>query len=370
MGNNWAQVRNLLCVRLDSLGDVLMTSPALRALKQGLGGVRLSLLTSPAGAAGAVYMPEVDETLIYLAPWMKHERQTGARADVDMIRLLRRKKFDAAVIFTSYSQSPLPAAMLCHYAGIPLSLAHCRENPYWLLSDRVRETEPEETIRHEVRRQLDLVAAIGCIPADERLSFRVPPEALAWARRHLPMAGFDLEKPWLLLHPGATASSRRYPPRSWAEALNLLHDELQCPVLLCGGVEEMSLIKEIRGELLCPNYSLAGQIDLGRFAAVVALAPVLLANNSGPAHLAAALGTPVVDLYALTNFQHAPWGVPHRILYHEVACAPCYKSVCPHDHHDCLQKVSPARVAQETLSLLHEVYGLHQATKVYPGSEE
>ncbi|HEX2531563.1 MAG TPA: glycosyltransferase family 9 protein [Burkholderiaceae bacterium] len=99
-------------------------------------------------------------------------------------------------------------------------------------------------------------------------------------------------------------------------------------------------------------------LDLGKLGALLSLAPVAIPNDTGPAHLAAAVGTPVVDLYALTNPQHTPWQVPSRVLFHDVPCRMCQKSVCPERHHHCLTKVSPARVAQETIALLQETRGM------------
>src|SRR5262249_40601677 len=138
-------------------------------------GRRLTLLTSRAGAAIASLVPEIDDVIVYEAPWMRATApRPDARRDWAMAELLGRRRFDAAVIFTVYSQSPLPAALLCRLAGIPRRLAHCRENPYQLLSDWIPEPEPRSVVRHEVRRHLDLVAAVGCQSTDERLSLRVP----------------------------------------------------------------------------------------------------------------------------------------------------------------------------------------------------
>src|SRR5215208_7022214 len=115
----WRDVKNLLCVRLDSLGDVLMTTPAMRALRETLG-CRITLLTSPAGAALDGLLPEVDEVLVWQAPWMK----AGVAGIPDLDFLEKLRGFDAAVIFTVYSQSALPAAYLCYLAGIQRRLAH------------------------------------------------------------------------------------------------------------------------------------------------------------------------------------------------------------------------------------------------------
>jgi lipopolysaccharide heptosyltransferase II len=354
--NDWSRARNLLCIRLDNLGDVLMTTPALRALKHSLPGCRLTLLASGAGAECARFVPEIDDVIAYASPWMKSTVHSDADGDVAMANELRARDFDAAVIFTAYSQSPLPAAFLCHLARIPLRLAHCHENPYHLLSDWIADPEPQAIVRHEVRRQLDLVAAAGCSTNDEHLSFDVPHADAAWARRRLQAIGIDLHQPWLLLHPGASAPSRRYPAPLWAQAANLLASELQCPIVFSGDGSESTLVESIRSHLAHPSYSLAGKLDLGKFAAVLAQAPLLISNNTGPVHLAAAVGTPVIDLYALTNPQHTPWQVPNRVLYHDVSCSPCYKSICPQEHHDCLAKIAPERVAREAVDLLQEAY--------------
>jgi lipopolysaccharide heptosyltransferase II len=278
-------------------------------------------------------------------------RHAGCRCGAGHGGRLRDGRFDAAVIFTTYSQSALPGAMLCQMAGIPLRLAHCRENPYLLLSDWVPETEPQQQVRHEVQRQLDLVASIGCRTANERLSFSVPDADLAWARAALAQCDIGPDTRWVLMHPGATAASRRYPPAQWAQALRLLAaDGMQA--VFTGSADEGVLIDGIREAANTPSHSLAGQATLGQLGALIALAPVMVSNNTGPAHIAAALGTPLVDLYALTNPQHTPWQSPSRVLYHDVACRNCYRSVCPQGHHDCLAKVEPARVAEAVHRLL------------------
>ena len=347
----WDDARRVLAIRLDALGDVLMTTPALRALKTAPPGRHLTLLTSPAGAAAAALVPEVDDVLVYEAPWMK---ATAGRADGApdraMIERLRGRGFDGAVVFTVYSQSPLPSALLCHLADVPRRLAHCRENPYQLLTDWVLDPEPAQLVRHEVRRQLDLVGAIGCTSADERLSLRVPPEARARVERLLRARALG-PRPWVLVHPGASAPSRRYPPAQFAEAARGLARATGCAIVVSGTAAEPALLEMLDALDGVETHALAG-LPLGDFAALVQAAPLLVSNNSGPVHVAAAVGTPVVDLYALTTPQHTPWAVPHRVLFHDVPCRYCYKSVCPEHHHDCLRRVPPSAVVEAALSLL------------------
>jgi lipopolysaccharide heptosyltransferase II len=360
----WSNVTKVLCVRLDTIGDILMTTPAMRALKESGSGRSLTLLTSAAGSAIAPLVPEVAAVITYDAPWVKND---GPHADSApehaMIERLRRESFDAAVIFTVFSQSPLPSALLCHLAGIPLRLAHCHENPYALLSTWLPDPEPGGIVRHEVRRQLDLVAAAGCHTANERLSLRVPEGAADRVRRILIGQGVDLSCPWLLIHPGATAPSRRYPPESFAVVARFLAHDGGYQVLFTGSGPEHGLIAAIQSEAGIQAFNLAGALQLDELAALIAHAPVLITNNTGPAHIAAAVGTPVVDIYALTNPQHVPWQVPHRLVYHDVPCKYCYKSTCPEGHHHCLRLVRPARVVRATFSLLAETAASYGARR-------
>lgn len=353
--NAWPEARNLLCVRLDCLGDVLMTTPALRALKEAHPGRRLTLLTSTGGAAAAGHLPAVDDVLAYDAPWMKASTPRLDRsADEALLKTLRDRRFDAAVIFTVFSQNPLPAATYCYLAGIPLRLAHCRENPYQLLTDWIRESEPEAGIRHEVQRQLDLVAACGAWTNNERLSFRVDASDRDFISDLLTQCRVSRQQPWLVLHPGASALSRRYPPEKFAKVIEFLTKEQGLQVILTGNDQERDLVAMISDLAAVPTTCLAGRLRLGQFAALLQAAPLLISNNSGPVHLAAAVGTPVVDLYALTNPQHTPWKVAHRVLSHDVPCRNCFKSVCPEKHQHCLSLIEPDQVVAAALELLAE----------------
>jgi lipopolysaccharide heptosyltransferase II len=354
MAEQWAAAEHVLCVRLDALGDVLMTTPAIRAVKESRPGRRVTLLTSPAGAAAAALVPDVDDVLVYDAPWMKATaRRADSRPDRALIERLRDGCFDAAAIFTVYSQNPLPPTVVCYLADISLRLAHCRENPYQLLTDWVPDPEPQQFTRHEVRRQLDLVAAVGCRTADERMAVRVPPAAAERVDEIL--AGFDLgpDDRWAVMHVGASAPSRRYPAALFTAAARDLAGE-GVRLVFTGSAAEEELIEKVRAGVGEYTYSLAGELNLAELAALLRRAPLLVSNNTGPVHVACAVGTPVVDLYALTNPQHTPWGVPCRVLSYDVPCRNCYKSVCPEGHHDCLRQIPPAAVVRAALELLDD----------------
>lgn len=354
----WGEdVRRILCVRLDNLGDVLMTTPALHALRRSTGNRHITLLASRSGVALAPYLDDVDDVIEYDAPWIAQPlSETRTLADDQrMQEHLRRGGFDAAVIFTVYSQSALPAAMLCYLAGIPRRLAHCRENPYALLTDWLREPEPQQRTRHEVQRQLDLVRHIGAHTLDTRMRFTVNEADRRTLDAQLSARGVAHDAGWLVLHPGATAASRRYPPERFGEVAAQLAHETGAPVLVTGSSSERALVEAVirtaAPRVRTQLHDLSGALTLGELAALIERASVLVSNNSGPVHLASALSTPVVDLYALTNPQHTPWQTPHRVLFRDVECRWCYRSVCPQQHHACLLGVEPDEVVQAALAL-------------------
>lgn len=340
----------LLAIRLDAAGDVLMCAPALRALAEA--GHQVTLLTSAAGALAGERLDSVDRVLCWSAPWMKASVPAAPDSVPAMAAQLASAGFDGALIFTSYSQSPLPAALLCQMAGIKLRAAHCRENPYQLLTHWLREPEPETLQRHEVQRQIDLVAHLGWRPSSERMGLRIGLHDREAADEALRQAGIDPAGDWILLHPGASAPSRRYPAQRWRQVAELLEQDGQLPLVFAGSSDELPLLREIFGEHAGRWPSVAGRLDFGGLTALISRARVLVCCNSAPAHLAAATGTPVVDLYALTNPQHTPWQVRHRLLYQPVPCHTCYQSVCPRGDNRCLSEVAPVAVRSAVQELL------------------
>jgi lipopolysaccharide heptosyltransferase II len=352
---SWQDARSILCVRLDNLGDVLMTTPAIRALKTARPHRKITLLASASGVEAANHIPEVDEAIRYDAPWSKHAVPPPPTDFLEMRRTLDEKAYDAAVIFTVYSQNPMPAAMLAYLAGIPLRLAYCRENPYHLLTDWMPETEPAQGVRHEAQRQLDLVRAVGARTADTRMNFSVPHEAEEALEVLLDEAGLNSPAEYLVvLHPGATAESRRYPAERFAEVARQLTAMNECQVVVTGSSEERELTRAVCEPSLSTGriHDFGGRLSLAELGALIAKADVLISNNTGPVHIASAVGTPVVDLYALTNPQHTPWQVPNRVLFKDVPCKYCYKSACPKGHHECLRGVPVESVVTAAMELL------------------
>ena len=349
----WQEVRRVLAVRLDNLGDVLVTTPAIHAIRESLPEVSISLLASQIGAQAGKLNPDIDDVVVYSAPWMDAWRRLplDPAREAESIARLSEGRYDAAVIFTSFRQSPLPAAYLAYLAGIPFRLAASIDGPGSLLTTRHR--HPERAM-HEVERGLDLVAAVGMHASDDRLVLSVPDSA----REEI--AGFvSGRRPLFVVHPGCSMPARTYPWELYVEVIDTLVQDLGARVVVTGADDEQPLVDAILAHVQpwTRTYAVAaaGSLAFPAFCALIEAADVVVTNNTGPMHMSAALGTPVVALFALTNppEQWGPWKVPHRMLWHEVPCRLCYSRVCPTTH-DCLREVRPADVVQATADLLAE----------------
>ncbi len=354
----WTEAKNILCIRLDAMGDLLMTTPAIQSLKEALPGRKITLLTSEQGGQIASSIDLFDKVITYSAPWLKASgHRTDPKVDFEMIERLSKEQFEGVVIFTVYSQNPLPSALMCFLAGIPLRASFCRENPYSLLTNWVMEEEPDKLLRHEVRRHLDLVKHLGASGENLKLSLNVDEESVSSLSRKLEGV-CDLKlSDWVVIHPGSTASSRRYSTSGFAEVADLIIENTNRKILFTGSLQEKAIVQEIQNKMNYSSEDLSGLLSLKEMIALLFKSSLLISNNSGPIHMAAALGTPMVDLYALTNPQHTPWMVSNETLFYDVSCRFCYKSICPQGTNACLNNITPLMIYESAQRLLSSGIG-------------
>src|SRR5438874_153993 len=240
----WHSARRILAIRLDNLGDVLVTTPALHAIKASLPAIELSLLTSPVGAQVARLNPDIDEVIVYEAPWMDpwHRLPQNSKREQQVIAMVKERQFDGAIIFTSFRQSSLPAAYLCYLADIPLRLAASIDGPGSLLTTRHR--HPEHMM-HEVERGLDLVSAIGLTTTETDLVLAVPDEARIQIQRLFASLDLNSAHPLVVVHPGCSMPARTYPAELYTHVVELLVKQLGATVLLTGAEPERELVEGI-----------------------------------------------------------------------------------------------------------------------------
>jgi ADP-heptose:LPS heptosyltransferase len=328
----------VLVARLDSLGDVLISGPAIRAVAAHA--ARVALLCGPRGRAAAELLPGFGPVLEWPAPWIDFEPGPVTMDAVrPLLQQLRGFAPDAALILTSFHQSPLPLALLLRLAGVPWIGAICHDYPGSLLD--LRHQLSEDAGLAEPERALSLAAAAG---------FALPPGDDGTLRLTSPLPDVRWitgPGPYVCVHPGTAAPARAWPPARYAEAVRALA-AAGYRVLVTGAPGERDLTARVAGPAAGPGVTdLGGQTTLAELAAVFAAASAVVAGNTGPAHLAAAAGTPVVSLFAPTVPAHrwAPYGVPTVLLGDQHApCAGSRARACPVPGHPCLSSVTGAQV--------------------------
>jgi ADP-heptose:LPS heptosyltransferase len=329
----------VLVVRTDSDGDVLLAGPAVRAVAAA---AAVTMLVSPAGEQAARLLPGVDEVVVFRAPWSGYRPPpVDADATADLVDRVRAGGFDAAVVLTSWHQSPLPAALLLRLAGVPFVAAASEDYPGSLLDLRFRADRSAPGQVHEVEAMLALVRAAGFAPDP------AGPDPLRLAVRRplppLPPALRAQDGPFVVVHPGASVPARAPSPRDAAAAVAELVSRGR-RVVVTGGPGERELTATVAA---AGALDLGGRTDLPTLAAVLEAADCVVVGNTGPAHLAAAVGTPVVSLFApvVPLERWRPWGVPVRVVGDQhAACRGSGARECPVPGHPCLS-LAPAVVA-------------------------
>jgi ADP-heptose:LPS heptosyltransferase len=314
-----------LVVRLDNAGDVLLCGPAVRAIAAGSHSV--TMLAGPYGAEAARLLPGVDEVIVWRAPWVDLRPPPVDRDDVAGL-VNRLTGFDRAIVMTSFHQSPLPTALVLRLAGVRHIAAISDDYPGSLLDVRQRTDDDVP----EAERALSLARAAG---------FALPPgdNGRLAVRRPLPSThGFGT--PYVVVHPGASTPARAWPEGHCALAVRELAARGWCPVVT-GGPHERGLTARVAG---ATGVDLGGRTTLGELAGVLDRASAVVVGNTGPAHLAAAVGTPVVSLFApvVPAVRWAPYRVRHVLLGdQQAACRDTRARECPVAGHPCLASVTP-----------------------------
>jgi len=350
---DWMKFQRILVMRLDNIGDVIMTGPFFRALRSALPAAHLTLMASPAGSQAALMLPWIDEVLVDRVVWQDASGTMPLDPERELKRILtlRDHQFDAAFILTSFSQSPFPAAYACYLAGISVRIGQSKEFGGSVLS-HWQKSPPDQI--HQVDRNLSLLKFAGIPLAGRHLELSISQEIQAQASDRLQAAGVNSDRPYVVLAPGASCSARRYDPLRFAEVSSLLSAQTGLPIVLVGNARERELVSPFLGRSRPVTY-LVGETTVPELAAVIRGSALVLANDSAPMHIAEAFLKPMVVLYSGTELeeQWQPRFAPARLLRQPTDCSPCYNFRCPYSM-ECLdfpaEDVVAAALAQLSLT--------------------
>jgi heptosyltransferase-2/heptosyltransferase-3 len=321
----------ILLIRPDHLGDLLFLTPALKFLREQMSEAHITLLVGPWANAVVEHNPHVDEIQTLDFPGFTRQAKSSFIAPYRQLRenarRLRAQPFDAAVILRF---DHWWGAWLAALARIPRRIGYGVPEVKPFLSDVV----PYAPGLHEVAQNLRLVARLAGVPAPERISpdlkpleFYDTPADDAAVRQLLQSHGIAPSECFALLVPGSGAAVKLWRTDAFAHVADALADRRHFKVVIVGaGDADAALAKQIAAEARSPILNLCGQTSLAQLAALFRRAALALGTDSGPMHLAVAMGTPSVHLFGPVSAQaFGPWGDPsrHVVLTSGLACIPC-----------------------------------------------
>ena len=321
------------------LGDVVLTTPLLTAIRQRLRPRRLVVVVRPEARALVEGHPDVDDVLVD----DKYGADRGVLGGLRVAARLRRERFDLAIVpHRSFRTAWVVAA-----AGIPRRIGFATSRGAVLFHERV----PRDPGSHDVERNLALLLPFGGFDGTPALHVPVDPAAADCARALVPPD----DAPLVVMAPGSVWPTKRWAAEGFATLARALVEE-GTRVLLVGGPDDRTVADRVVA-LAGPGVtSLAGQTDLATSIALIDRAAVRVANDSAPMHVACARGVPVVAIFCATTpaLGYGPWGPRTRVVELDLACRPCGRhggKICPRGTEDCMRLVEPARV----LAAVHAV---------------
>jgi lipopolysaccharide heptosyltransferase II len=343
-------VERFLLIRPDHLGDVLLTTPAIHMLRSAYPKAEVHALVGPWSADVLSSYPEIDVVLTLPFPGFSREPKLGIRAPYAVAlrsaRQLRKIGYTSAVILR---HDHWWGAMLAKWAGIPRRIGYDLPDVTPFLTDAIPHTH-----QHAVLQNLRLVESLATTTSRNVPSLRFPVDSLdqIWVEAYLEEWGISLEQPIIAIHPGSGTWVKHWGEANWAFVADTLADQLDASIVFTGGDHELPLVRRILSAMRHQACVMVGETGVGSLAALYERAQLVLGPDSGPLHLAVAVGTPTVTLFGPADpVEFGSWGSPerHRMLWSSIGCRPCrvldWNGDAP-ENHPCVREITPASVLE------------------------
>lgn len=345
-----AASQRILLIRPDHLGDVLLTTPAVHALRAALPHAEIHALVGPWSAEVVATYPEVDQVLTLPFPGFTRKPNENWRAPYQLAltsaRHLRRIGYSSAVIMRP---DHWWGAFTARLAGIPIRIGYDLPGVAPFLTHKLKFQQ-----QHAVIQNLRLVERWTGEVSESDVHYRFPVESADRQAidAYLQERGIKPRQPIFCIHPGSGTWVKHWQEDRWARVADVLSGQLEARVIFTGGPHELSLAQRIVSLMKQPAVIIAGETNIGQLAALFQRAWLVVGPDSGPLHLAAAVGTPTVALFGPADpLEFAPWGSPdqHIVLTSNIACRPCrvldWRND-PSENHPCLRDIPVARVLE------------------------
>lgn len=284
------------------------------------------------------YHPDCDEVIVF----DKKGRDAGVLGFLRFVLRLRRKKFDCAILF----QNAIEAAIMAFLAGVPKRIGYVTDGRRLLLTHPVPVGDEERALHH-TGYYLHMLVQYGVTTETIQQCLALRAEEVQWASENTPQRRFAV------INPGAAyGSAKRWVPERFASVADELANRYGLAIVLSGGPAEVEIGKDIEKAMRAPCQNVIGKTDVRQLMAVLAASSLMVTNDSGPMHIAAAFGVPMVAIFGPTDHTTtSPWGTRAQIVRQQVECSPCFLRQCPIDHR-CMQRVTVDRVLTAVADVL------------------
>ena len=340
--------KRIVVIRLDRLGDVVLSLPVVQELRKHFPDVYIAMMVRPACVDVVRGHPAIDEVLVY----DKDGLHRSLRATIRFARTVRKAQFDTAIILHPTNRSHCVAWL----AGIPMRIGY-RRKCGWLLTYRLPHRK-QEGAYHESLYSLELLRPLGIEAQDPQPFVAIQPEAVHRVEARLTEVGISPTDTIVAVHPSSSSISKRWMPERFAAVADQLATAHGVRICIVAGAESESVrsAQEMAGAMTQPVLNLAGQLSIAESAALLKRSRLLISNDSGPVHLAAAVGTPVVAIFGrnqrgLSQRRWGPRGKGHVVLQKDVGCVTCLADQCDIEFL-CLTSLHVEEVYRAAVSIL------------------
>ncbi len=342
---NLRKIKKILIRSTNWIGDAVMTTPAVRAIRKNFPNAKISILAKPWVTPVFESSPYIDNILIYDDAG-KHK---GLAGKLRLASDLKEYRFDAAILL----QNAFEAALITFFAGIPCRIGYNTDARGFLLTHSVSCT-PQIKKMHQTGYYLGILQGIGIETDGLGLDLVVDKKYQKRAAEILEEHGISRADRLVGINPSATfGPAKQWFPERYAALSDKIHEIFGARILLFGGPGDKELGRRISKMMKYPPVDLSGKTDLGEAMALINICNLFITNDSGLMHVAAALDIPLIAIFGSTNpVTTGPKGLNSRIVRIPVECSPCLKPKCPKGHLKCMNQINVDMVFEAVKELL------------------
>ena len=341
------RIGSLLIRSTNWIGDAVMTTPAVRAIRENFPQARISLLAKPWVAPVFQHNPHVDDIILYDAKG----RHRGATGSIRLAKDLRANSFDAAILL----QNAFEAALIVFMAGIPLRIGYNRDARGFLLTHSIPLTDAIRKV-HQTGYYLNILSGAGLAAESGPLELYLAPEQKSAAAETLAKCGIAADTPKVGLCPSATfGPAKQWFPNRFAELADRLSVQYGTQTVILGGPGDFLLGEKILNGMHTSAVNLCGRTGLGEAMSLIERCRLIVCNDSGLMHVGAALQVPLIAIFGSTDpVATGPYSPNSQMVRSSLPCSPCLKPECPLGHLDCMQQIEVEMVFRAAEKMLKE----------------